>query len=450
MTKPLSKAVSLIALSSVLFAGATYFVTSTQTDAAILEPALHEQTLAQSYGPSTFAQALKASERDLLLAKQRTERAPGQWLSHSSLAMNHLVRAQLTGEFDALLLADRSLGASIELAPAGSPPAVEASTINLSLHRYPSALSFIETYEGFAARFDPAERAEMRGQRGEVAFYSGDYALAKDHFEAAYSQSETPNNIFRLANWHKYAGSFDQAIALYAKGAKDPRFATPQMLSTYHLQIGALELQRGNWEEAEAYFQKADALFPGHWLAQAHVAQMLAVRGKFIRAEALYSDIIERHANPDVMMALADLKEFQGQDALASDLRKRAAMIFDERLDQLPEAYFDHALDLALSSGANARALELARANFDTRPYGDAEMALARSLSASGDPERAMEILRDVEASGWKSVELYLDLAEASRLLGDESAAKRYEETALQMNPRALDPRADLLAFGSH
>lgn len=432
--------------ASALVAGAAHF----SVDVNAKNAPLLEENLGMVYGPKNYAEALAAADRDLQLAQARTDNHPKDWLNHQGLAMGHLIKAQLTGSFDNLAASLAAIEKGMGIAPVGTGPVAAASAINLSLHRYPQAEALVGQYDKFSVKLDSAQNAEMIGQRGEIAFYSGDYQTAKAQFETAFSRSPTPNNIFRLANWEKYCGDFDKAIALYAEGARDLRYATPQTLAAYHLQIGALELQRGNWKTAAEYFDQADSLFPGFWLTRAHQAQMLAVDGKLAKARKIYGEIIAETGNPDVMMALADLEEFRGAQNAAKTLRKRAAAIFAERLKVLPESYYDHGLDLALASGDNARALRLARANFNARPYGDAQMALARSLAANGKAKQAKQLLLEVTESGWKSVELNLDLAEAYRLSGDTRGAKKFEKRALELNPKALDPKAGLLAFGSH
>lgn len=446
MRSPFLKISSLLLVASGVFAGATLLSTALQAD----DHPLLSRNLAVTYGPASYGEALDAIDRDLSLARERVERTPKQWLGYESLAMGHLIKAQLTGSFDELSAADAAIETGLALAGDGTGPAIAASTIDLSLHRYPGALAHIDDYDGFVVKQGKAERAEMTAQRGEVAFYSGEYGKALSHYADAYNTDPSPNTIFRLATWHKYLGQFDTAIGLYAKDALSQRSATPQMLAAYHLQIGALELQRGNWDLAHTYFREADVLFPGYWLTEAHIAQMLAVEGERAKAKRMYRAIIRETGNPDVMMALANVHEFESDDEAAATLRNRAKSAFEMRLARLPEAYFDHALDLALTTGDNAAALKLAQSNFKARPYGDAKMALARVHTANGNPRKAVTLLKEVLASGWRSVEQHLDLAEAYDQLGETKAAAEQRKRALALNPKALAPEADILAFGNH
>ncbi|NJO13783.1 MAG: tetratricopeptide repeat protein [Rhizobiales bacterium] len=356
----------------------------------------------------------------------------------------------MTGSFDQLEAANAMIAKGMQFAPEIGGPVLAASTINLSLHRYPAARRYLDSYDQFVVTQGPVEEAEVLGQKGEIAFYSGDYQSARDLYAKARALDPSVNAIFREATWQKYLGAFDQAIALYQQGALTGRARSPEMLATYHLQIGALELQRGNWELARDYFERADTLFPGHWLAQAHVAQMQAVSGERAQAKATYRRIIERTNSPDVMMALANVLAFEGDSRGAGALRSQAAKLFALRLKVFPEAYADHAADLAVTIGDDQRALELAKTNFRARPFGDAAIALARAQVATGDPKAAIALLQKVNRSGWQSVEQHIVLSDAYAAIGDDAQSANYRQMALARNPKALEPEASMLAFGNH
>ncbi len=436
----------LLLLITGLFAGLAFLL----RPAPKAPETLLSASLQPAYGPANYGEALEQVERDLTLANERIARAPQQWLGYEGLALGHLIKAQLTGSFADMNAARQWIDTGLNLAPEGGGPAIAASTINLSLHRYPAALEQIEAYGKFAVKQGTAERAEMLAQAGDVAFYSGDYDAALAQYNQAYAIDPSPNSTFRLATWHKYLGEFDTAITLYKNGALSGRQTTPELLAAYHLQIGALELQRGNWDEAAAYFDRADELFPGYWLTQAHQAQMLAATGNRKRAKQMYRAILQDNENPDVMMALASVLEFEGEDASAKTWRAKAASLFEERMKALPEAYYDHGLDLAITDGNSALALDLAKANDRARPFGDAKIALARAHIANGEAAEALTILEQVEASGWQSVEQYAALAEAHAMLGNAAESEKYEDLALNRNPKAMTAEADMLAFGSH
>lgn len=446
MPSQLLKQSALLLAATGLFAGGVMVFQSYPSD----NDPLLAMELKPAFGPANFAAALAGVDSDIAVAQARVARAPDQWLGYEGLAIGHLIRSQMTGSFEHLKTSSALIAEGMQLAPEVGGPVLAASTINLSLHRYPEALQYLESYDRFVVKQGPIEEAEVLGQKGEVAFYSGDYRAARDLYAKAHALHPSANTIFREATWQKYLGEFDQAIALYEQGALKGRARTPQMLAAYHLQIGALELQRGNWDLARDYFERADTLFPGHWLAQAHVAQMQAVSGERAQAKATYRRIIGTTNSPDVMMALANVLEFEGDARGASELRGQAAKQFEQRLKVFPEAYSDHAADLAITIGDGDRALELATANYRARPFGDAMIALARAQLAAGRPKAAIALLQKVNRSGWQSVEQHLTMSKAYAAIGDDGQSAKYRQIALARNPKALAPESGMLAFGNH
>lgn len=411
---------------------------------------LLDEKISLAYGPANYGEAQAELDRQRALANERIDRDPGQWTYQEHLAVTSLIRAQLTGAFEDYRQASDAIDTSMQIAPEGGGPAMTDAIVNLSLHRYPAAGKDIDLISGFAVAPGDDERAEMLAGRGDIAFYSGNYAKAFALYTDAAALDKGPRTLFRLATWHKYNGRFDRAIALYERGAGNAKVRTPQMLSAYLLQIGALELQRGNWELARRYFVRADAVFSGYWLAEAHLAQMLAVEGRLAEAEQAYLAIIDKTANPDVMMALAALYDHRGDRENSARWMRRAGALMDIRVAALPEAYYDHALDFAIANDDRSGAMDLASLNHQARPYGDAAMALARAHLLNGRSKSAVDILKKVEASGWKSVEQYLILAEAYERSGQTRLSAKAMDAALAINPKADDPQTGLLAFGNH
>ena len=435
-----------ILVAGLLVALMSFFVSPPGVDR--FDPLDEELTLA--FGPTNFDAALEKINQRVDLNKERVARDGAQWSYQEGLALATLARAQLTAEFDDYLLAAQSIDRADGLARDGAGPGLAIGVVNLSLHRNRKAAKGVEMAAASVVTPDIADLAELEAMRGDLALYQGDYAAAWKHFSDAAAQQQEAVTLFRLANWHKYRGEFEQAIELYTKGAKIRKSRTPQRLSVYLLQIGALELQRGNWDKARRYFERADAVFRGYWLAQAHVAQMDAAQGNLAAAERSYLAIIDRTSNPDVMAALITLYRHQGRDREATAWASRAGAIWDKRVASLPETYYDHAFDHAMDVGDTKHAMALAHRNYVARPYGDAAIGLSRALLADGQSGLAANILETQEKAGWRSVELFSAMASAYQASGRVRKTKEAKAKALAINPKAFDQAADLLAFGNH
>ncbi len=414
------------------------------------EPGLLDEDISLAFGPANYAQAVRNIDERLELAQERVARSSDQWAYQEGVAINSLIRAQLTGSANDFGTASNAIAEAMQLAPGGAGPAMTDAVINLSLHRYPAARRDLDIIARYPVPLTDGEAAEIKAIQGDIAFYNGDYTGARAVYEQAELLDGGAQTLFRLATWYKYNGQFDEAIALYQRGAANKAQRTPQMLAVYLLQIGALELQRGNWDLAQRYFARADAVFPGYWLAEAHLAQMLAVANKTAQAEKLYLAILAKTENPDVMMALATLYQHTGDSRKASAWSRRAGAILNDRVKMLPQAYYDHALDYAILEEDAPRALMLARQNYRARAYGDSIIGLARAYMMNNQPQRAVALLKKVGRSGWISTEQHLALAHAYEQLGETRLAQSEQRAALKLNPKALDPNIGMLAFGNH
>ncbi len=436
---------------TILFAGLMVALMSfflSRPDVDQFNPLDEDLTLA--FGPENFDAAVAKIDQRVDLNKERVARDGAQWSYQEGLALATLARAQLTAEFDDYLLAAQSIDRADGLSRDEAGPGLAIGVVNLSLHRNRKAAKGVEMATASVVTPDIADLSELEAMRGDLALYQGDYAAAWKHFSDAAAQQQEAVTLFRLANWHKYRGEFEQAIELYTKGAKIRKSRTPQRLSVYLLQIGALELQRGNWDKARRYFERADAVFPGYWLAQAHVAQMNAAQGNLAAAEKAYLAIIERTNNPDVMAAVIALYRHQSRDREAAAWASRAGAIWDKRIRLLPGTYYDHAFDHAMDVGDTERALVLAQKNYSARSYGDAAIGLARALVANGESGVAIGLLEKQANAGWRSVELFAAMMSAYEAVGQTQDASDAKAKALAISSKAFDNTTGLLAFGNH
>jgi len=103
-----------------------------------------------------------------------------------------------------------------------------------------------------------------------------------------------------------------------------------------------------------------------------------------------------------------------------------------------PEAAAGHALDHYLLDPADAKlALSLAQKNFETRPYGESAIALAKAWMLSGKPERAVLIIETELAKGWDTAQAYWILGEAQHERGQVQLAAQAKEQARRRNPHS-------------
>lgn len=388
--------------------------------------------------PSSYKEALARLDRGIEDARDRAESRDSEWLMHEILARRHLARARLTGSFDDYAAAEAALTRAFEVARPRTGPHLSLAVLEFAVHRLGAADRALDAIDGYAVAPDRGERAAIAAMRGDIAFYRGDYAAAL----AAYDEADriAPGTAdFSRAVYHSRTGDADLADDYFHRAGAAATARAPQQAANIALQRGVLDLERGRWDEALAHFTEADGIFPGHWLIEEHVAEVTALKGDVAGAERLYRDIIRRTGHPEFMDAMAGLARQRGDTAGAEGWTRRAAEAWSVRLRQFPEAAYGHALDHCLAAGKRACALDLARRNHASRPYGEAKVLLARALLDSGRAEEAGTLIDAVLASPWRTADTHAVAAAVYRALGRSGEAAAQARAA-----RALDPRSVL------
>ena len=400
---------------------------------------------APGFGPASYSAAIARSDSDLSLGRERVSKGPGEWLRHESLARIYLGRAHLSFTYDELALAGEALARAQLLAPAGSGPSLTDATFAQMSHQLGRAESSLSALDGAVVRSDPAILAESASLKGDVAFYRGDMASAEALYNQASEYGPNAGVSYRHAILARSQGRFDTAIEYFSDASPDPAMTTPLASASTAMQIGAVELARGDYRNARAWFETADRQFPGFWLIEAHLAQARALEGDLAGAIIDMKAVARRAPAGEVLDALAMLLRADGQARESRLWAERASAIWAKRLDQLPEAAYGHAIEHELVFGSPDKALDLAKRNFNARPYGGSRILLASAYLSNGGPEVAIEHLTMAEGSGWRSAPLYALLAQAYELSGRPNEAAKARKAAEALNPKILETETSLV-----
>jgi tetratricopeptide (TPR) repeat protein len=382
--------------------------------------------------PRSYEEAMARAKVAVANASAAVASAPDQWLMHEILASEVLAKAQLSGSYDDYAAAERALDTAFKVAVTGSGPHMVRASLEFTMHRLAGAEQQLDAIDKYVVPPDRGERAEIAAMRGDIAFYRGQYSQALAHYDQA--DALVPNAAsFRRAIHAARTGNPDRALGYFAKAENAYRSPSPQTRAYFALQRGIVELDRGRLDEAMAYFRSADRLFPGRWLIEEHIAEVLARQGKISEAENLYRDIIRRTGHPEFIDALAGIAAAKGEPATAARLYAQSSAIWARRLKQFPEASYGHALDHCIAKRDWPCALELAQKNHQARPFGEAKIALARALLGSGQISQARAMIETVLASPWRTSDLHRaasDIYTASGMAAQAQAQARLAGTA--------------------
>ncbi|WP_353217272.1 hypothetical protein, partial [Sandarakinorhabdus sp.] len=390
---------------------------------------------AVSFGRS-HAQALKLADDGIVNARAAADAGRDQWLMHELLAGQYLMRAQLTGSYDDYANAQRALKAAFKVAVPKSGPHMMHAKLDFSMHRLADAETMLAAMDQYFMKPAPPQQAEMAAMRGDIAFYRGDYQAALALYDRADALSPGMA-IFNRAIHAARTGAADQADALFAQAIADLQPPMPQVRAYLELQRGILDLDRGRLDDALVHFRDGDRIFPGHWLIEEHIAEVLTLQGKTSEAEALYRDIVRRTGHPEFLDALAGIAEKRGDVLAAKQLYAQAWAIWQQRIGQFPQAAYGHAIDHCVAKGDWPCALQFAEKNHAARPFGEAKVALARALLGNGRNAQARAMIETVLASPWRSADLHRVAADIYTALQMNAQAAAQDRLARAINPRA-------------
>ena len=399
------------------------------------------------YGPANFTAAMARSDQFLATADERVRSGNGGWLWAESMAQARISRFRLTGNYDDLVAAGAALAAGRTDAPERSGPLMSEAVLAVMTHRLDRTAERLAMFERSAVPLDALDQAEVAGMRGDIAFYRGDMATAARYYSAGEALSGAQGMAFHRAVIAKARGDFDAAILQFRRSGEAKKGTAPFAAASMAMQIGAVELARGNHAVANRWFQTADRTFRDFWLIDAHLAQARAIDGDLPGAIDAMRGVALRSSAAEAMDALAMLLRAQGIGGESRLWAARADALWRKRLGQLPEAAFGHALEHELVFGTPTRALDLATRNLAARPNGESRILMASALLMNGRTEAALDQLALAERSGWRSGPLYALRAQAFELSGKTSDAEVARRQAQTLNPHIFEPVTALVWF---
>jgi tetratricopeptide (TPR) repeat protein len=405
----------------------------------------HEVAAANQQGqPTSYAEQLAATNHKMGYAQAYADRLGTDVGAWSDLANLYLGRARLTGSFDDYAMAGKLYDKAFSVAKPRYGPHLDRAIFNFTVHRLNLVEPDLVAVDHYAVP-EPGPTATVQGLRGDLAFYSGHYPEALALYRKSHTTLVMMSTSFRLAYYWGRMGDPDKARRYLDEAESQVIGPQQQQRSFLEMYRGILSLDHGQWGDAETHFRKADAIFPGHWLVQEHLAMVLALRGHPSQAMALYQDIFQRTNMPEAADAVAGLYRATGDFAGAKAWAARADTLWRQRLALLPEAAYGHLVDHLLAFGTPAETLQVALKNYQSRPYADAATQLGWAYLANHDPSNALKVLGPTLASGWVSAEPHIVAYEAHALLGQGPAADAERKAALTINPHSLDRNPGLV-----
>ena len=75
---------------------------------------------------------------------------------------------------------------------------------------------------------------------------------------------------------------------------------------------------------ARLHYRRADAAYPGYWLVEEHIAEVLGAEGRYAEAAEILERIVSTVDRPDLAQAIAELYQLAGQQRARRFIGKSA------------------------------------------------------------------------------------------------------------------------------
>ncbi|MGE3180172.1 MAG: tetratricopeptide repeat protein [Phycisphaerae bacterium] len=394
---------------------------------------------ATAHSATNYETRLAELSAEIRAREQRANKLQNVANAYDLAAKAYLERAQLTGDYDDYLMAQENIARAFALLDDKSGPYFTRAKLRFALHELDKAEQDLDK---LAQRplLNPEMQAAMYDLRTDIAYQRGDYKNAAAGANAALERTRDAGNLFRRARLYADETEFEQAEKLLGEAIASAAGDDAHLEAWLCLQRGLLDLERGRWDDALVWYQRGQRVFPGWWLIDEHVVEILSLQGHDDRAKPLYESIIARTGHPEFMDALAALYEQRGDSAKAAEWVAKARKEHESRIAKIPAAASGHALDHFLDYEADAaRVVAMARENYERRPNPRAALQLAQALAKAGDDEAAEKILETAMQSPYRSADLLAFASDLASRRNDPAAAAKHRAAALAINPFALD-----------
>ena len=370
-------------------------------------------------------------EKDIALFELRAKRDPFSALDRARLASLYLQRSRSTGDFQDVLRAEAAARESIALREGRNAGArvVLASSL-LAQHRFQEA-------RGIAAGLVAEEplRPSYRALLGEVQMELGDYAASAASFDTLALTRNTLAVAPRAARLEEIRGRSGEARKLLARAAHDAlaRGDLPrEQMAWFQMRRGDLELRAGKLRQAERAYRDGLAINPEDHRILAGLARVEVARGRHERALALHERSIAQVLDPMILAEMSEIALAMRDPVRAREYARVAAVAAGEQSGTMHRGWslvqLDQGRDPAPIAAEAATDLRTRR---DVYGYD----LLAWALYRQGRFPEARRAMAGALRMATPDASLHFHAGMIERALGNDAAAARHLEQALEIHP---------------
>ena len=373
-------------------------------------------------------------DRDIAELQAGASTAPTGTARLTRTVFRHYQRASLTGDPADFAIAEAAIDDGIERVGPWPDLCLLKAQLDFRFHRLAAARRDLAMVPGLA------ESAQGRALLSDIALQEGMYDEAGRVYEDVILEQRTWDNLARLANLRAKMGDVDGAERLYAEAIDELSAKEMRAYAWVELQRGLLDLSHGRLDDAAAHYERAGRAYSGYWLIDAHVAELIAARGKLEEAVQLYEDVVARAPAPEFKQALGDLYVRLGKPEQARPWHDRALAAYLQSAQRGDVHYYHHLADFYADVREDGgEAVKWARKDLELRPNYSTQASLAWGLYRDGQFDEALVAVQQALTSGVQDADLYFRAGTMHMAAGRDGEGERLLHRAAEINPHYLE-----------
>ena len=276
---------------------------------------------------------------------------------------------------------------------------------------------------------------EGRLIRADLDFQHGRYQMAENGYRDVLQRERSWGALARLAHLRGKMGDVTGADCLYEEAEDQLTAKEMRSYAWLEVQRGFLDFARGQHGEARLHYQRADAAYPGYWLVEEHIAELLGAEGGYEEAAAIFERVVSTIERPDLDQAIGELYELAGSVEAAVYWKKRALTAYLQSAERGEVHFYHHLVDYYMDVVEDgAEAVKWAHRDLRLRKNFATQAALAWSLYRDGQFGDAVRWMDRALASGVVDARLYFWAGEIYRAAGNEVEGRELRQRAITLN----------------
>ena len=277
---------------------------------------------------------------------------------------------------------------------------------------------------------------EGRLIRADLDFQHGRYSAAEDGYVDVLGHERSWGALARLAPLRGKMGDAADADRLYEEAEDQLTAKEMRAYAWLEVQRGLLDFAHGRLREARSHYRRAEAAYPGYWLVEEHIAELLGAEGRYEEAAGIFEQVVSAIDRPELDQAIGELYELADQSGPAVYWKERALSAYLQSVQRGEVHYYHHLVDYYADVAEDgAEAARWAYKDLQLRENFATQAALAWAHYRDGQFGGAVHWIERALASGVVDALLYFRASEIYGAAGDEIEGRNLRERALNLNP---------------